>query len=71
MPNMNGTEATKKILKIEKEQNLKHTPIVALTANAIKGDRERFLEAGMDEYMTKPLDRQKLIEILNKYKENK
>jgi len=51
MPNLNGIEATKQILKIEKEQNLVHTPIVALTA-------------GMDEYMTKPVDKEKLGKIL-------
>jgi len=64
MPNLNGIEATKQILKIEKEQDLKHTPIIALTANALKGDRERFLEAGMDEYLTKPINKNKLSEVL-------
>ena len=64
MPNMNGIEATKQILEYEKENSLKHTPIIALTANALKGDRERFLEAGMDEYMTKPINNEKLSEIL-------
>ncbi|MEA3289902.1 MAG: ATP-binding protein [Campylobacterota bacterium] len=62
MPNMNGMEAVKHILAYEKENNLEHTPIVALTANALKGDRERFLDAGMDEYLTKPLDTDKLID---------
>jgi len=57
MPNMNGIEATKHILEMEKIQNLQHTPIIALTANALKGDREKFLSAGMDEYMTKPVDK--------------
>ncbi|MEA3314367.1 MAG: ATP-binding protein [Campylobacterota bacterium] len=66
MPNMNGIEATKEILSIEKENNIKHTPIIALTANALKGDREKFLEAGMDEYLTKPIDKNRLIEVLNK-----
>jgi len=67
MPNMNGIEATKRILEIEKEHNLVHTPIIALTANAIKGDRERFLEAGMDEYLTKPVNKKKLAEVLSKF----
>ncbi len=66
MPNMNGMEATKKILEIEKENNLIHTPIIALTANALKGDREKFLNAGMDEYLTKPLNKKKLAETLSK-----
>ncbi len=64
MPILNGIEATKQIVEIEKEKNLKHTPIVALTANALKGDRDRFLAAGMDEYLTKPLDNKKLLETL-------
>jgi CheY-like chemotaxis protein len=67
MPNLNGIEATKQILEFEQEQNMKHTPIVALTANALKGDRERFLEAGMDEYLTKPLDKEKLAIVLNNF----
>jgi len=66
MPNMGGIEATAKILEYEKENNLKHTPIIALTANALKGDREKFLAAGMDEYRTKPLDKATLIEVINK-----
>lgn len=66
MPRLNGIEATKRILKIENEKNLIHTPIVALTANALKGDRERFIEAGMDEYLTKPVNKDKLLTILSK-----
>ena len=66
MPNMGGIEATGNILKYEKENNITHTPIVALTANALKGDRERFIKAGMDEYLSKPVDRRKLNEILYK-----
>ncbi len=65
MPNMGGVEATQKILEIEKTNSLKHTPIIALTANALLGDRERFMEAGMDEYLTKPLNRKKLVDILS------
>ena len=66
MPNMTGIEATKHILKYEKANNLNHVPIIALTANALKGDRERFIEAGMDEYLTKPLDKKKIESTLNK-----
>ncbi|MEA3554254.1 MAG: response regulator [Campylobacterota bacterium] len=66
MPNMNGIEATNRILEIEKELDLPHTPIIALTANALKGDRERFLDAGMDEYLTKPVNKKKLVNILTK-----
>jgi len=70
MPNMDGIEATNEIIKYEKLNDIKHTPIIALTANALKGDRERFLNAGMDEYLTKPLDKEKLSKILNKILEN-
>ncbi|MEA3498620.1 MAG: response regulator [Campylobacterota bacterium] len=65
MPNMSGVEATKVIRSLEREQNLKYLPIVSLTANAIKGDRERFIDAGMDEHLTKPLNKQKLTEVLD------
>ena len=67
MPLLDGTEATAEILEYEQEHNLPHIPIVALTANALKGDRERFLEAGLDEYTTKPLVRSEIISILNLY----
>jgi len=66
MPNMNGIEATKYILEYEKEHNKIHTPIIALTANAIIGDRERFLEAGMDEYLAKPVNKDRLFEMIIK-----
>ena len=65
MPNLDGIGATKQILDYETLNNLVHTPIVALTANALKGDRERFISAGMDEYLTKPLNRDKLVKTLN------
>ncbi len=55
MPNMNGIEATNEIRKIQKQRN-KAIPVIALTANSLKGDRERFLAAGMDEYLSKPID---------------
>ncbi len=67
MPNLNGIEATKQILEIEKNENRTHTPIIALTANALKGDRERFIEAGMDEYMTKPVNKEKLLDMFNRF----
>ena len=66
MPNMNGISATKKIRKIEKENGLEHTPIVALTANAMEGDKDRFINAGMDYYLSKPLDIEKFQTILSK-----
>ena len=67
MPQMNGSEACQIIREDEKSNNLQRTPIVALTANALKSDEERFKEIGMDEYLSKPVDREKLKEILKKY----
>ena len=67
MPNLNGSEATKQIREYEKEQNLHHTPIIALTANAIKGDREKFLASGMDDYLTKPINKNRLTEVLSRF----
>ncbi len=61
MPEMDGLEATALIRQREKDSG-RHTPIIAVTAHAMKGDRERYLEAGMDGYVTKPLRRQSLYE---------
>lgn len=67
MPKMNGVEATGIILDFEKENNLDHTPIVALTANALATDRERFLKAGMDEFVSKPIDHEMFIRVLHSF----
>ncbi len=67
MPVMNGIEATSEIINYEKENELEHTPIVALTGNAVEGDRERFIAAGMDEYLNKPIDRARLYEVLSSF----
>ena len=67
MPVLDGLKATRGILEIEQEKGLKHTPVIALTAHAIKGDREEFLKAGMDDYISKPIDSTALFKVLNKY----
>jgi len=67
MPIMDGVEATKSILNYEKTESVKHIPIVALTANALLGDRERFLSEGLDEYISKPIVMTELLYILHKF----
>jgi len=67
MPFLDGMEATKEILEYEEDYHQPHVPILALTANALKGDRERFLKAGLDEYTTKPLVRAEIITLLNHF----
>ena len=72
MPVMDGVEATHQILDYEKKYpDAGHIPIVALTANALKGDRERFLNEGMDEYVSKPIEISELVYILNKFLKDK
>ena len=71
MPVMDGIEATHEILNYEEDEEVAHVPIVALTANALKGDRERFLKEGMDEYITKPIETSELLYILNKFLSDK
>ncbi len=67
MPEMDGLEAATEIRKIESRSNLHRVPIIAVTANAMKGDRELFLESGMDDYITKPVKRQILEDVISKY----
>jgi signal transduction histidine kinase/CheY-like chemotaxis protein len=66
MPILSGSEATLKIREIEKTTG-EHIPIIALTANALIGDKDRFLKVGMDDYLSKPLLKKDLEKILNKY----
>jgi two-component system, sensor histidine kinase and response regulator len=65
MPEMNGFEATREIRAQERGTN-KRLPIVAMTAHAMKGDEERCLEAGMDFYLTKPIQSAELFLVLDK-----
>ena len=67
MPVMDGLEATHAIRVIEKESHI-HIPIIAMTANAMHGDKERCINAGMDDYITKPIKIDTVKNIISKYK---
>jgi two-component system, sensor histidine kinase and response regulator len=64
MPEMDGLEATAAIRTRERTSDSGHVPIIAMTAHALKGDRERCLEAGMDEYLSKPIHPRQLLEMI-------
>jgi two-component system, cell cycle response regulator DivK len=66
LPRMDGWTATR---AIKSETTLKHIPIIALTAHAMVGDKERALEAGCDDYITKPINLKELATKLNRYSE--
>jgi len=65
MPEIDGIEAAKRIRKIE-SGSTRHIPIIAMTAHGMTGDRERCLEAGMDDYVSKPIDPAELMSKVNK-----
>ena len=66
MPHLDGYSATTIIRKKEKNKNFR-TPIVAMTAYALNGDREKCLAAGMDDYISKPIELEKFIELMYKW----
>ncbi|MFQ5749448.1 MAG: ATP-binding protein, partial [Planctomycetota bacterium] len=68
MPVMDGFQATRAIREMEEVLGTPRTPIVALTAHALAGDRTRCLEAGMDDYLTKPVRKERLKAILNQWR---
>jgi CheY-like chemotaxis protein len=63
MPEMDGMEATRAI----RRKGFNAIPIVAMTAHAMKGDREKCLEAGMDDYITKPIKRETVFKMIEKW----
>ena len=65
MPIMDGIEATKKIREFEKRNNLSPIPIVALTANISLEEKDRFIEAGANEYLSKPTNQSILVKTIN------
>ena len=66
LPVIDGITVSKKIREIEASTS-KHTPIIAITANAMIGDKEKCLSAGIDDYLSKPFQPQKLLEMISKY----
>ena len=71
MPAMDGFEATA-VIRNSNSGVLNHDiPIIAMTANAMKGDREHCIESGMNDYLSKPVRKTDLVEILDKWLQNK
>ena len=67
MPELNGYEATRRIRGHERANGLPPTPIIAMTAHALAGDRKRCLDAGMDDYLAKPYSAEELKNILRHF----
>lgn len=67
MPELDGFEATRRLRQQEAESGRRRIPVIALTANAMRGDRDRCLEAGMDDCVTKPYSRDKLLAALARW----
>lgn len=64
LPSMDGMEIVK---HVKADESIRHIPVIALTASAMRGDRERFLAAGCDDYLSKPVKARELIEMIENY----
>lgn len=64
LPGMDGIEIAQ---RVKADEGLQHVPLVALTASAMRGDRERFLEAGCDGYLSKPFKALELVEVVEAF----
>ena len=71
MPEMDGVEATRRIRAGEVGESKKSIPIIAMTAYAMNSDREKFLAAGMDDYISKPVDMKELMEVIERVLERR
>lgn len=71
MPEMDGFEATAGIREFEKVKRLEAVPIIALTANAMKGDKEKCLAAGMNDYLAKPIEQHLLLAVVTRFMQKK
>ena len=67
MPVMDGFETTAKIIEFENINDKKHIPIIALTANSLQGDKEKCIAAGMDDYLSKPVNQKDFAKIVSKW----
>jgi CheY-like chemotaxis protein len=67
MPEMNGFDATKIIRDAQSKILDHHVPIIAMTAHAMKGDRERCIDAGMNDYISKPIQPQEMLKTIEKH----
>jgi signal transduction histidine kinase/ActR/RegA family two-component response regulator len=67
MPDMDGREATRRIREIEGRGTASHIPIIAVTAESMKGDYEKCIEAGMDDYIAKPIRKETVLKVIKKW----
>ena len=69
MPVMDGFEATRRIRAGQAGEDYQHIPIIAMTANAMSGDKEQCLEQGMSDYISKPFSTQEITDMMNKWQQ--